>query len=526
MTIRQGSADTEQKLEALSQRATMSATGSAIPQLTVGDLTADFGHQCIDRATFDALLTLASDRSLGAERDRMLAGERINSTEARAVLHSALRFGGGAFLRQEQQPPESVQKAVTESLQQLESFVRAVHQGERRGYTGKRFTDVVNIGIGGSHLGPELIVDALKPATGAPLRAHFLSNIDGHTVRQVLRALNPETTLFVVASKSFGTLETALNAIETRSWFLERTASLEALGSHFVAVSNNVEAASGFGINPANLFPMGEWVGGRYSLWSSVGLVIALSLGWDTFLQLLAGGRQLDEHFASAALAENLPMVLALTEFWNVNLLGATSHSVLCYDDRLRLLPDYLQQLEMESNGKRISREGIAVDRTQPILWGGVGTNGQHAFHQLLHQGTERYFADFILCRHADHQRPAMHRELLANALAQAQAMAFGRKHEDPHRVVPGGHPSTLLILDRLTPRALGTLLAAYEHKVFCLGILWNINSFDQWGVELGKALAKPLSERLANPTNDGDRSATPLPVATERQLATLKIEH
>ena len=503
-------------------RSAILPAGSVLPQLSVGGLSADFSYQHIDRAAFDALLSFAEHCALTTERDRMLRGEVINHTEQRAVLHSALRFDQHANVAAATPPPAEIQREVAESLAQLEQFTRAVHSGERRGYSGKQFTDVVNIGIGGSHLGPDLVVDALTSKTRAPLRAHFLSNIDAHSLERVLVRLSPETTLFVVASKSFGTLETALNANAARSWFLERTASLPALGDHFVAVSNNTAAATAFGIDPKNLFPMGEWVGGRYSLWSSVGLSIALALGWESFAQLLKGAATLDHHFATAQPAANLPILMALTEFWNITVRGATSHAVLCYDDRLQLLPDYLQQLEMESNGKQISRSGTRLPyRTQPILWGGVGTNGQHAFHQLLHQGTEAYCADFIACRQAAHGNETMHQALLANALAQAQAMAFGREHSDPHRAVPGGHASNLLLLDQLSPASLGTLLAAYEHKVFCLGILWDLNSFDQWGVELGKALAKPLTTRLAGEADD-DANAE-LPGSTLKQLKLLQ---
>lgn len=476
--------------------------------LTVSGLTVNFDRQRWNDAVLTILYDMVDKCDLLTERNRMFDGQPINSTEQRAVLHTALRASRATLedwvngQTEQDIDRASVAELITEGRTRMADLVNAIHRGEHRGYTGKRFTDVVNIGIGGSHLGPELVVDALaRPADRSHqpfLRAHFISNIDGHRLDQTLTSLNPETTLFVVVSKSFSTLETALNADAIRSWFLERTGSVAAIAQHFIAVSNNVAAAAAFGLPAERVLAMGDWVGGRYSLWSTVGISIALALGWNNFRALLRGAEAMDRHFLEAEREHNLPLAMALSEWLNVSVYGCTSHAVLCYDDRLRLLPDYLQQLEMESNGKRVNRAGRPLETpTQPVLWGGVGTNGQHAFHQLLHQGTATYFADFILCRHAQHRQPDMQRWLQANAVAQGQGMAAGQTHDNPHRVVPGNHPSTTLILDSLQPETLGALLAAYEHKVFCLGILWDINSFDQWGVELGKVLARPLAALL-----------------------------
>ncbi|MEM9744949.1 MAG: glucose-6-phosphate isomerase [Pseudomonadota bacterium] len=478
---------------------TRAADGGCDLRRRQGGILLDARRQHLHPADLQALLAFADDAAFDEQRRRLFAGERVNHTEERAVLHSALRASGDDLERWSGSKPDrqSVRELVMDTRRRMQCLVEDVHLGRRTGYSGARFTDIVNIGIGGSHLGPELIVDAL--ADQALLRTHFLSNIDGHRLSALLRSLDPTRTLFVIASKSFTTLETALNAEAARSWFLERTANREAIGNHFVAVSNNVDAALEFGLDGANVLPMGDWVGGRFSLWSAVGLSIALALGWDAFSDLLEGARSIDKHFESAPAADNLPLLMALLDLWNIQVRGCTSHAVLSYDERLRLLPDFLQQLEMESNGKSIDGDAEPVDYpTQPVLWGGVGTNGQHAYHQQLHQGTGAYWADFIVCRAVDHNYPELHQSLAANALAQSQAMAVGREHADPHRRVSGQNPSSLWVLDELSPTTLGQLLSLFEHKTFCLGILWNINSFDQWGVELGKVLAVPIAAALA----------------------------
>lgn len=453
-------------------------------------LAADFSRQRIDRGVLDALLALAEQQDLPAQIERLFDGAHVNPTEDRPALHSALRARPG-------ERPAATESAVSETLERLLQLAAEVRSGQRRGHSGRAFTDVVHIGIGGSHLGPELAVTALARA-GDAIRCHFVANIDGAALTRALAGLDPATTLFVVVSKSFSTLETRINAESARSWFLERTGDPEALSRHFLAVSANVEAAVAFGIAEPMIYPLWDWVGGRFSLWSAVGLPIALAAGPEALRELLRGARDMDQHFRTAPLGANAPVLMALAGIWNFNFLGAASLAVLPYDERLRLLPDYLQQLEMESNGKSVRLDGAPVGvHSMGIVWGGVGTNGQHAFHQLLHQGTRAFSADFIVARTPGHDLDSHHRWLLANALAQSQAMMSGQDSDDPHRQVRGDKASTTLVLETLSPYSLGALLALYEHKVFCQGVVWNINSFDQWGVEVGKRLAVPIHEQL-----------------------------
>jgi glucose-6-phosphate isomerase len=454
-------------------------------------LLLDFSRQRLDCDVVGRLLELAEQRGMAAEIDRLFTGAHVNSTEDRPALHTALRAHAG-------ERPSETETAVAATRSRLRSTAAAVLSGDRRGFTGRAFTDLIHIGIGGSHLGPELAVEALDRAAAAGPRCRFVANIDGQALTTALAGLNPETTLFIVVSKSFSTIETRVNAESARSWFLERTACAGALRQHFLAVTANLPAAADFGVAAEMTFPMWDWVGGRFSLWSAVGLPIALTAGPDAFDDFLEGARDMDEHFRRTPFAANGPLLMALVGIWNYNFLGATSHAVLPYDQRLRLLPDYLQQLEMESNGKSVHHDGSPIGvHSMPIVWGGEGTNGQHAFHQLLHQGTRAFTADFILTARPDHELGEHHRWLLANGLAQSQAMMVGQDATDPHRRVPGNKPTSTIVLDRLTPYALGSLLALYEHKVFCQGVIWNINSFDQWGVELGKRLALPIHDQL-----------------------------
>lgn len=460
-------------------------------QVQLDGLLLDVGKQRLTDASLEALLDLANACQLEARTDAMFDGAAINTSEDRAVLHTALRAPAA-------NRPTMVADSIEIELRRMETFVDDVLMGRWRGFTNQCITDVVHIGIGGSHLGPELIVDALQHLNPSAPKIHFVANIDGAALTAALDTLNPQTTLFIIVSKSFTTLETQVNAQSARSWFLERTQSIDAIANHFVAVSTNTAVADRFGIPEHNRFAMWDWVGGRYSLWSAVGLPIALTLGFTGFQDLLAGANSMDEHFRNAPGAQNIPLLMALAGIWNYNFLGVNNHAILPYDERLARLPDYLQQLEMESNGKAVQHDGSPVGvHTMPILWGGIGTNGQHAFHQLLHQGTRAYTADFVLVANADHNWPEHHEWLLANALAQSQAMMQGSDTSDPHRKVIGNHATNTLVMDKLTPRNLGALLAAYEHKVFCQGVIWNINSFDQWGVELGKALAQPIFRQL-----------------------------
>jgi glucose-6-phosphate isomerase len=475
-------------------------------------LLVDFSKQRLTNEVVSALCALAHRLGLGDALVRLMDGGIVNSTERRAALHTALR--APYSLR-----PAPVRDLIEEQLSRLLDFVARVHDGRWRGHTGRVIRDIVHIGIGGSHLGPELGVEALVARRQRALNFHFLANIDGHAITTVLRSLNPETTLFIIASKSFGTMETKVNAASARSWFLERTGRIDAIAQHFVAVTSNTKAAAEFGIAADNVFAMWDWVGGRYSLWSAVGLPLALAVGAAGFEEFLAGAHTLDQHARTAPIERNLPALLALVGVWNYNMLGAQSHAVLTYDQRLRLLPSYLQQLEMESNGKSTRTDGTTVDlQTMPVLWGGEETNGQHAFHQQLHQGNRAFSVDFLACASSAHTYPEHHQWLLANYLAQSEALLVGRKVEvagdaalGAHRSMSGNRPSTTILLDALTPRSLGTLLALYEHKTFCQGIIWQINSFDQWGVELGKVLAESIHPELEggrrqkhDPSTDG----------------------
>ncbi len=484
--------------------------------LRFDDFLLDFSKNRICERSMALLLDLARAAEVEAWRDRMFAGEAINFTEGRAVLHVALRNRSD---RPMGPAGEDAMPAVRAVLDRLRDFTEQIRSGARRGHTGAVFADVVNIGIGGSDLGPRLATEALRPYQREDLRIHFVSNVDAADLTDTLAGLDPARTLFVVASKTFTTQETMTNAASARAWLIESLGSETAVGRHFVAVSTNRREVEAFGIDAADMFEFWDWVGGRYSLWSAIGLPIALAVGMDRFEELLAGAHDMDEHFRTAPLAENMPVVLALLGIWYRNFLGVSNHAILPYDQHLEHLPAYLQQLEMESNGKFVDRDGARVDYdTGPIIWGEAGTNGQHAFYQLIHQGTEQVPADFIAAVHSQTPLGDHHDKLLANFLAQTAALAFGRPAEAvradlaaaglgeaeiarllPHRVFEGNRPTTSILYDRLTPRTLGRLLALYEHKVFVQGIVWRINSFDQWGVELGKALAKDLLPDLTS---------------------------
>ncbi len=468
-------------------------------------LLLDFSKQRITGETLDLLHELAGAADIDGWKQKMLVGEAINHTENRAVRHMALRAGAAA--------PAEV-RAVLDRLQQ---FCESIHSGHWRGFSGERITDIVNIGIGGSDLGPRMAARALAAQEQPDLTVHFIANIDSADIAPLLGRLNPRTTLFIIASKTFTTLETLTNARTARNWLLASASSEKAIARHFVAISTNQELTRQFGIPPDNVFEFWDWVGGRFSLWSAIGLSLALAIGWHQFEQLLAGAQAMDEHFEQAPARENLPLTLALLSLWNTDFLGASTVAMLPYGQSLGLLPAYLQQLEMESNGKQTDRDGDPVGAaTTPILWGEAGTNGQHSFYQLMHQGGRTVPCDFIVLRDADFPLPGHHVSLLANCLAQSAALAFGQTAEEaraagvppelvPYKVFPGNQPSSTLILPKLTAYTLGQLLALFEHKVFCLGVLWNINSFDQWGVELGKQLAGRITPLLHG---EGDPSA------------------
>ncbi len=475
----------------------------------------DYSKQLIDRETFGLLINLANQQQLPNWIARMFSGDKINSTEHRAALHVALR-GQNSF----KVDGIDVMPEVKRVLKQMEKLTSEVQNGERVGYSGKTFTDIVNIGIGGSDLGPVMVTEALKPYRFPGITPHFISNIDGTQLSDVLQHLDPASTLFVVASKTFTTLETITNACSARQWFLSKGGSEKDIAKHFVAVSTNRSAVENFGINPDNMFEFWDWVGGRYSLWSAIGLPIALTVGMDHFYELLAGAHEMDRHFATAPLDKNLPVMLALVGIWQINFLGISAHAILPYDQSMHRFPAYLQQLEMESNGKRITRDGQIVDyATGAIVWGEPGTNGQHAFYQLLHQGTQAVSADFLAPCQSHHLIGLHHRMLLANFFAQTEALMTGKNAQEvraeleaqgkgkdviaqllPHKIFPGNRFTTSILFKKLDPRTLGALIALYEHKVFVQSVIWNINPFDQWGVELGKQLAgKILSELEQN---------------------------
>ncbi|HEY8614369.1 MAG TPA: glucose-6-phosphate isomerase [Roseomonas sp.] len=469
-----------------------------------GDILADLSKTSVSDAVLEALLDLARARRVMAARDAMARGEAINATEGRAVLHMALRGPRGAFRIGD----EDASAAVHDTLDAMRAFCARIH-------AGGRFTDVLNIGIGGSDLGPQMAARALW-RQGMPMRAHYLSNVDGHAWEAMRHGLDPARTLVLVASKTFTTAETMANAHLVRGWL--RGALGDGAGAHLVALSTNLKATREFGVPEDQVFGFRDWVGGRFSLWSAIGLSIALACGWEVFASLLAGARRMDEHFLSAPEAENLPLLMALTEAWHVDGLGYPSRAVLPYDERLARFPAHLQQVEMESLGKRVTLGGMPVNRpTGPVVFGEPGTNAQHSFMQMLHQGTTPVPADIVLIARPDHGFEENHRQLLANGLAQAEALLRGRDATEvreemegkgmapeaieallPHRLFPGDRPSTTLVLPRLDPDTLGQLVALYEHKVFCLGALWGVNAFDQWGVELGKQLAGALLPELA----------------------------
>jgi glucose-6-phosphate isomerase len=476
--------------------------------LTWNDWLLDFSKQRLTQATLPLLHALWHAADVGGWCARMRNGEAINHTEGRAALHIALRQPRGALIH----GGRDVMPGVRAVLEKIERFVSAIHGSHWRGATGEPIADIVNIGIGGSDLGPRMATQALAAYRQPGLRVHYVANLDGADLATTLAGLQPRTTLFVVASKTFTTQETMQNAFSARAW-LVRELGEPAVARHFVAVSTNLAEVARFGIDPENVFEFWDWVGGRYSLWSAIGLPLALAVGFEHFRALLAGAHAMDEHFFGTPPADNLPGLLALIEIWNTNFLGAETRALLPYSQSLALLPRYLQQLEMESNGKRVDRAGRPMTcETTPVLWGEAGTNGQHAFYQLIHQGGRLIPCEFIACRQADFDLPGHHEKLLANCLAQSEALMRGKTLEEaraeleaaripavvveclaPYKVFPGNQPSTTLMLPKLDPYNLGALIALYEHKVFVESCIWNVNPFDQWGVEYGKQLANRL---------------------------------
>ena len=474
----------------------------------------DYSKNRMTDETLKLLLQLAEQQGMSQAIEAMFNGTFINGSEDRPALHIALRNRSNRPIEVNGQ---DVMPEVNATLEKMQAFAKSVHSGEFAGYTGKKLRTIVNIGIGGSFLGPKVVSDSLKPYWQEGYDLKYIANIDGTDVAEVCKTLDPETTLFVVCSKSFGTIETLKNAQAARQWFFDQGGKPEDVKHHFVAVSTNIPAATEFGIDEKNLFPMWDWVGGRYSLWSAIGLPQAIVLGFDNFAKLLGGAHAMDEHFRTAPLKENPPVLLGLLVVWYHNFFGAESHAVLVYDEYLKELPNHLQQVDMESNGKRVDHQGNEVTwQTGPVIWGGTGTNGQHAYHQLLHQGTRLIPADFVMPLTSQNPIADHHAQLFANYLGQQQAMLEGKTEAEvlaellakglseekakelaPHKVIPGNRPCNSILFDLGTPEAVGALIAMYEHKVYVQGTLWQVNSFDQWGVELGKVLGNGVYAAL-----------------------------
>lgn len=498
--------------------------------LQLEDLLLDFSKNRINTDIFDALRDLAEETALHEAIEAMFKGEAINETENRAVLHTALRNQSGHALYLDGQ---NVMPEVQAVLNQMKEFADKVYTQQWLGYTGKPIQSLVNIGIGGSDLGPVMVTEALRPYQNRDLELHFVSNVDGTHLAETLRKCDPETTLFFIASKTFTTQETMTNAHSARDWFLAEAKDSSAVAKHFVALSTNAEAVGEFGIDPANMFAFWDWVGGRYSLWSAIGLPIACSIGFANFEALLGGAYAMDEHFRHSMYDRNMPVILALIGIWNTNFLGASSEAILPYDQYMHRFAAYFQQGNMESNGKYVSRNGDRVEYTTgPIIWGEPGTNGQHAFYQLIHQGTHLIPCDFIAPAQSHNPLGDHHEKLMSNFFAQPEALANGKSAAEvraeleasgiseseiqkilPHKVFEGNRPTNSILVQKLTPRSLGMLIALYEHKIFVQGAIWNIFSFDQWGVELGKVLAKKILPELKGdePVNSHDGSTNGL---------------
>ncbi len=483
--------------------------------LQAAGITLDYSKNRINKDTLPLLAALASKQKLAFAISSMFKGDLVNKSEARPALHTALRnfSDDPVYVDGKDVMPE-----VRDTLTRMKEFCWRIRNQHWRGFNNKPFTDVVSIGIGGSFLGPKLASQALKPYWGKKISCHYLANIDGSNLTEVLQGLSPDTTLFIIQSKSFNTQETLKNATECRHWFLDNGGQEKDLPRHFTAVTANVEKAVDFGVAKENIFPMWDWVGGRYSLWSAIGLPLMLTIGHENFRQLLQGAYEMDCHFKSAPLEKNMPVIMGMLGVWYNNFFGAQSHAILPYDHYLSGFPAHIQQLDMESNGKSVDSNGQQVDyQTGPIIWGGVGSNGQHAYHQLLHQGTQFAPSDFILPLMTHNPVDSFHALLVSNCLSQSQALMTGKTLKEaeqelrsdgfsqeeldtlaPQKMIPGNRPSNTLFFDKLTPKVVGSLIALYEHKVFVQGQIWGVNSFDQWGVELGKTLGEKVHSALS----------------------------
>lgn len=512
----------KKQLEDISIKSLMSSNSQRFDEfsLQIEDLFFDYSKQRIDSNALQLLYNLADQANIQQARKAMFAGDIINNTEQRSVLHTALRdLSDKAILVN----GENVKPLIKDVLQRMEIASNKIRNNLWLGYNNKPINTIVNIGIGGSDLGPAMVVEALKPYALRSLNCYFVSNIDATNLVEVLNKCNPETTLFIVASKTFTTQETLNNANSAKNWLLANIPEEQkrlAISHHFIAVTAKPDRANSFGIYSDNIYPFWDWVGGRYSVWCAIGLSVAIAIGMENFYDFLRGANNMDEHFKNQPLDKNMPVIMAVLGIWNGNFWNTTSQAVISYDQYLNLLPSYLQQLEMESNGKHVCIYGEELNyATSPVIWGGVGTNGQHAYHQLLMQGTQIIPVDFIFAKETHNQIGEHHKLLVANCLAQSQALMQGKTYDEvytellaqglseqeatkltPHKVISGNIPSTTIMLNKLTPKSLGALLALYEHKVFVQGIIWGINSFDQWGVELGKQLANNITQLLNKP--------------------------
>ncbi len=489
--------------------------------LQAEDIYLDYSKNILDKTALELLFKLARDQGLEAQRDAMFNGDHINTTEDRAVLHTALR---GSQAEELIVDGENVLPEIQAVLSHMATFSTAVRDKQWLGYTGKPIKNIINIGIGGSDLGPVMATEALKHYSQRDLTVRFVSNVDGTHFSEAVQGLNADETLFIIASKTFTTDETMTNAHTAREWILAELGDDASIAKHFVALSTNIPAVTEFGIRSDNVFAFWDWVGGRYSMTSAIGLSIMIAIGPDNFNEMLAGFHEMDTHFKTAPLEQNAPVIMALTSLWYSNFFGSQSEALLPYEQYLHRLPAYMQQASMESNGKRVTKNGTPVDyATAPITWGEAGTNGQHAFYQLIHQGTHLIPCDFIGCVDSTYTQGTHHKKLLANMLAQSEALAFGKTAEEvrtegvaenlvSHKTFTGNKPNNVLLLPKLTPRTLGQLIALYEHKIFVQGVIWDVNSFDQWGVELGKVLAKTIySEIESGDVGAHDSSTTTL---------------
>ncbi len=509
------------QLQALLEKTSIAQLFEQSPQraeqfsCTAADLFLDYSKNRLDQPAIDALLELADSKNLPRWIKDLFEGAQLNHTEQRAALHTLLRCPP-----QYSPLPELAKKhqQVQAALEQMSEFVGRLHQGEHRGFSRQPIKTIINLGIGGSDLGPAMVVEALRPYHHPNIDCHFISNVDPAHLQQVLQQAQAETTLFIISSKSFGTQETLANARAAKTWLEQAGCTEKFLAQHFVAVTANTDKALKFGITKANIFPLWDWVGGRFSLWSAIGLPIALSTSMECFVDLLAGGHEMDQHFKNSPFSENMPVILALLAYWHSSVEDHRSQAILPYDQSLSLFPNYLQQLEMESNGKSVHRDGSPLEnKSCPVIWGSVGTNSQHSFHQLLHQGTQTVPADFILPLQS-HYDKEQHKLLAANCFAQSRALMLGKDQQAaiaelleqgltndeaarlaPHKIMPGNRPSNTITMTKLSAKTLGALIALYEHKVFVQSVLWDVNPFDQWGVELGKQLCDEIAPALSS---------------------------